>query len=314
VTALARPRRRTAQHGDTLSRERLEPAAHLGSSAGSRTLPVADRRRLARIAELVTRELGIRMPLTKLPMLYSRIERRMRQLDLDSLAAYDTRLFGMGTASTELVQLFDIVTTNKTDFFREPAHFTYLTEVALPTLSRERGSDRWHCKVWCAGCSTGMEVYTLAMVLAEYAEAHPGFTYSLVGTDISTRVLGEARRAVYSEAVLAPVPATLKKKYLLRSKDRSQGLARVGPALRAKVDLQRLNFMDGRYPLPADFDVVFFRNVMIYFDRPTQQDVIQRQCRHLKLGGYHFTGHSESIADLDVPLQALGGSVARKVA
>lgn len=269
-----------------------------------------DRVRLRRLADTIRSELGIKMEDVKLKMLHGRLQRRLYALGLDSIGAYEERLHDPAYAEAERTELFDLATTNKTDFFREPAHFTYLVEHALPALSERR--DRWTCRVWCAGCSSGQEVYTLAMVLDDYAQAHPGFSFEIIATDISSRVLREAARATYPIALAEPIPAHLRQRYLLRGKGERAGFVRVAPELRSKVRFGRLNFMDDQYALPGKFDVVFFRNVMIYFDRPTQQQVLRRQAALLRPGGFLFVGHSESTNGLDIPLRSVHGSVLRK--
>jgi chemotaxis protein methyltransferase CheR len=150
------------------------------------------------------------------------------------------------------------------------------------------------------------------MVLAEYASRRQGFDFAILGTDVSTRVLASARNGVYQEPQILPVPPALRAKYLLRSRDTTRRLYRVVPALRQKVGFHGLNLMDGSYPIRDIFDVVFFRNVMIYFDRSTQEAVINKICRNLAPGGYLFAGHSESLAGLNVPLIPLKASVYRK--
>jgi chemotaxis protein methyltransferase CheR len=270
---------------------------------------VRDTVQLRRLASAITGELGIKMPDDKLTMLRGRLQRRINQLGLDSIIAYEQRLHDPEHAEIERVHLFDLATTNKTDFFREPAHFTYLTQHALPALS-DRG-DRWLCRVWCAGCSTGQEVYTLAMVLDDYARTHPGFDFEVVGTDISVRVLREAAGATYAAALAEPIPPALRQRYLLRGKTERTGLVRVVPELRAKVRFRRLNFMSDHYPL-GRVNVVFFRNVMIYFDQATQQRVLERMCRVLVPGGFLFIGHTESVSRLSLPLAPESSSILRR--
>jgi chemotaxis protein methyltransferase CheR len=265
--------------------------------------------RLRRLAETITSALGIKMPDGKLTMLHGRMQRRVNQLGLTSLAAYEQRLHDPAHAEEERVHLFDLATTNKTDFFREPAHFTFLTEHVLPELAR--GRDRWTCRVWCAGCSSGQEVYTLAMVLDDYARAHPGFEFEIVATDISRRILRQAIAATYPVALTEPIPPAMRQRYLLRGVGARSGLVRVVPELRTRVTFRRLNFMDEHYPL-GELDVVFFRNVMIYFDRATQKRVVERQCRLLRPGGYLFVGHTESVAGLNLPLVARSNSVLQR--
>ena len=266
----------------------------------------------ARFSEFITRETGIRMPPGKLPMLQSRLQRRLRQLNMDTLEEYQKHLFESPSAGLEWVEFINLVTTNKTDFFREPKHFDYLTRIVLPAFERA-GNHPGPYKLWCAGCSSGEEPYTLAMVLANYGAQRPGFDFSLLGTDISTRVLDQARTAIYEEVKVEPVPPEFRHRYLLRSKDHQRALFRIVPELRQKVRFGRLNFMDDDYRITDHFDVLFFRNVMIYFEKPTQQQVLTRLCRQLKPGGYLFAGHSESLVGFDLPVKQVATAVFRRV-
>jgi chemotaxis protein methyltransferase CheR len=149
------------------------------------------------------------------------------------------------------------------------------------------------------------------MVLSEFSEQRQGFEFSILGTDISTRVLGHAARGIYDAERVEPVAMSLRSKYLLRSKDPKRGLIRINPALRKRVQFSRLNFMHADYGVRDRFEVIFFRNVMIYFDKPTQEAVINKLCRNLLPGGYLFVGHSESLASLNIPVHAVGTSIYR---
>lgn len=245
-------------------------------------------------------------------MLQGRLLRRVHALGLDSLLEYERLLLGP-QALAELGRFDDAVTTHKSDFFREPAHFRYLYKHALPQLaSHHRAGAHWVCRVWSAGCSNGQEVYTLAMVLSEFERAHRGFAYSIVATDVSPNVLEHAARAIYPDALAEPIPPALRKRYLLRSKQRDRAEFRVAPELRRRVHFGCLNFMDERYALSGRFEIIFFRNVMIYFDKPTQNSVVRRQCELLKQDGYYFISHTESLAGLDAPLRPVASSVFRK--
>lgn len=266
-----------------------------------------------RFSKFITDELGIKMSENKIPMLQSRLMRRLRQLNLASLDEYQDYLFNSPNGEQERVQFIDAVTTNKTDFFREPQHFDYLTRTALPSLRRVYGNGpSWKFKLWCAGCSSGEEPYTESMVLSEYARENDGFDFEILATDISTRVLDHARMGIYEESRVDPVPTALRQRYLLKSKDASRGLVRLIPELRRKVSFHRLNFMDQDYRVKDHFEVIFFRNVMIYFDKPTQEAVINKLCRNLKPGGYLFVGHSESLAGLRIPVESVGSAIFRK--
>ena len=206
--------------------------------------------------------------------------------------------------------MINVVTTNKTDFFREPRHFDFLMQSALPELMRLCGSGTR--SIWSAGCSTGEEPYTLAMVLSEFASRNAGFNFSLLATDISTSVLDRAVRGVYKEEKVEAVPLEFRKKYFMRSKDRGKGLVRVAPEVRLLVKFRRLNFLDHDFGLRELQDIIFCRNVIIYFDRPTQEKVLGRLCQHLIPGGYLFMGHSETLSSLDLPLVSVGPMVYRK--
>ena len=282
----------------------LPPAAE----AGIAQLSLRDFRPLA---DYITRELGIKMSEHKIPMLQGRLQRRIRALGLGSFEDYRKHLFESGNAGQELADFIDAVTTNKTEFLRERQHFDYLTETALPSLDPGPGQS-WKFKIWCAGCSTGEEAYTLAMVLSEFAEQRGNCDFSIFATDISNRVLRTAQAAIYDEARIEPVPEAWRKKYLLRSRDAGKHCVRVDPRLRSRVHFSRLNFMDADYGLHEQFDAVFFRNVMIYFDQTTQEAVVGRLCRQLHRDRYLFIGHSESLLELALPLQMVFSAVYRR--
>ena len=219
---------------------------------------------------------------------------------------YDTRLFGTGTASTELVQLFDIVTTNKTDFFREPHHFEHLRGTLLPALA-EKGHRRFH--VLSAGCSTGEEPYSIAITLRD--ALGPDWDVQVVACDIDTEVLGEAARGVYPEARLGPVPAELKRRHFQRGVGRSEGTWRVRPEVRSLVEFRQANLTAGPWPFTQPFDAIFCRNVVIYFDRPTQRRLFDRFARQLAPEGQLFVGHSESMIGVSDAFTLVGNTVHR---
>lgn len=255
----------------------------------------------AAIAELVEGRVGIKLPQSKRIMVEGRLRKRVRAMNLPSLAAYGDLLFNCNGLDAELVQLIDCVTTNKTDFFREPSHFTFLRDVAVPELIRQHGGRRVELKLWSAASSTGAEAYTMAMVMQEIVAAGAPIQYSILGTDISTEVLATARDAIYSQEFVAPVPAPLQARYFMRSRNPSERRVRIVPELRRCVRFERLNLMDESYPFDRDVDVIFCRNVLIYFDKPTQEAVIGRLVSHLRPGGYLMLGHSESMAGAQFP-------------
>jgi len=270
----------------------------------------------AQLSTFIYDTCGIKMPPTKKTMLEARLIKRMRSLGLASFKEYYRYLFSPEGEAKELVHMIDTVTTNKTDFFREPQHFEYLLNKAIPDIIAGIGTGiRKTFMAWSAACSSGEEVYTLTMVLEEFARKRPGFNYMVLGTDISTKVLKTAKAAIYDEERIIPVPMDLRQRYLLRSKDPQRKDVRIIPELRAKARFRWLNFMDmdKDFGLRVKMDVIFCRNVLIYFDRPTQEKVVGHLCRHLAIGGYLFTGHSETLSGMDLPLKTVANTVSRRI-
>jgi chemotaxis protein methyltransferase CheR len=265
-----------------------------------------------RLARFIQDYSGIKMPVTKKTMVEGRLRKRVGAGGFGSFKDYCRHLFDDGGMDAECLALIDAVTTNKTEFFREPDHFRVLVERALPSLLAERRAGaNTLVKVWSTASSIGAEPYTLAMVLADQSR-RGGFRFSILGTDISTRVLKTASLGIYPEEMIAPVPQDMRKRYLLRSKSGSRGLVRIVPELRRMVQFGRLNLMDESYPVDRGLDIIFCRNLLIYFDKPTQQAVLTRLCDHLRPGGYLFLGHSETLAGFGLPLRSVGTTVFRR--
>lgn len=263
-----------------------------------------------RLSDFIFNNYGIKMPEIKHIMLQSRLQKRLRALNFDNFESYVKYVFS-SKGREEVVHMIDVVSTNKTDFFREPQHFDFLREIVLTEAFNH--SKQRYFKIWSAGCSSGEEVYTLAIVLSEFAEKNFGVDFSILGTDISTQVLQKASEAVYSMDKVDVIPIELKKKYLLRSKNKEKQSIRIIPELRSKTSYQRLNFMDNTYSVSDNFDIIFCRNVLIYFDRLTQEKVINKLSMHLKPGGYLFLGHSESVTGLNVQLRRIKPTIFRKM-
>jgi len=263
------------------------------------------------IAELVDEQVGIKLPAAKRLMLEGRLLKRVRALNYSDVNEYVEHLFDVANFDTELVHLIDCVTTNKTDFFREPSHFSFMKNVAVPEITR-RGRGNRPLKIWSAACSTGMEAYTIAMVLDDMIFSGASFQFSVLGTDISTGVLRLAEAGIYTPEMIAPVPPEFVKRYFLSSKDPDQDEVRVVPRLRRCANFMRMNLMDEVYPVDRDVDIIFCRNVLIYFDKPTQQKVVEQLCSHLRPGGYFIVGHSESMINNDaMPMKQLQPTIFR---
>ena len=173
-------------------------------------------------------------------------------------------------------------------------------------------SGRKTITVWSAGCSSGEEPYTLAIVLKEFVAERQGIDFLILATDISTNVLEKAKLAVYNEERIGPVPHELRKKYFMKSKDAANRLYRVVPELRECIRFRRLNFMDSDFGFRETMDVIFCRNVIIYFDKETQEKLLNKFCAYLSPDGYLFMGHSETLLGMDVPLVQVAPTVYRK--
>ncbi len=263
---------------------------------------------------LIYNECGIKMTSGKKTMLEGRLRKRLRDLSLTSFEEYYDYLSSPEGYKKEITNMVDAVTTNKTDFFREPKHFEYLVQYLLPEwMEMHGGRPRNKFRIWSAGCSTGEEPYTMAMVLSEVKAQWPGFDFSITATDICTTVLRTAIQGVYHEEKVEPISMVMKKKYLLRSKDKGQKTVRIVPALRSYITFQQLNLMDKDYRVGDKMDVIFCRNVLIYFERPVQTQLLNQFCRYLINDGHLFLGHSETLNNMDVPLTQVAPTVYRKI-
>lgn len=263
-----------------------------------------------RLAGFIQDSIGIKMPPEKQALLELRLGKRVRKLGFGSFEDYCAHLFDCEEAVPELSEFIDAVTTNKTDFFREPGHFDRLLGEVLPEMvaSHPGLSYGRPLRVWSAGCSSGEEPYTLAMVLQEFSARRPGFSFEITATDLSLAMLRVAHAAIYPAQRASAVPTEYAKKYLRRSKDRSRDLVRVTPALRERVTFGRVNLKD-ELPFGELFDLVFCRNVLIYFDRKMQTDTLQRMCGVLRDGGYLFVGHSETLHGMTLPLRQVAPTI-----
>ncbi len=259
-------------------------------------------------SEFIYSEYGIKMPPVKRVMLQGRLLKRIRELNMKSYSEYKEYFFSKDGQKKEIFNFLNVVTTNKTDFFREPVHFDFLRDEVLP---QHNGNGFF--KVWSAGCSSGEEPYTISIVMNEYKRLSPGFNFSIHGSDISNKVLNKAAKGVYPESKISLLPLEMKKRYFLKSKDRINPTVRVKPELQKNIALKHVNLMDGHYDMNESFDVIFCRNVLIYFDRATQEKVIGKLCNYLKPGGIFFIGHSESLSGMDVPLEHIKPTIFRKV-
>lgn len=255
-------------------------------------------KQFADVRERLYKLAGIKLSSGKEALVAARLAKRMRHLNLDSYEQYMS-FVAEDRTGRELAQMIDVLTTNKTSFFRESQHFDFLREQMLPKLGS--GANR-PVRIWSAGCSNGKEPYTIAMLMRETTSDVDKRDWRILATDISERMLTVAREGIYDEGTAAEIPPTLLKKYFTSvvCTDARTDMSRryqVSDNVRSMVSFARLNLME-EWPMKGLFNAIFCRNVMIYFDKPTQQRLVQRYWEMLAPGGHLFIGHSESLTNI----------------
>lgn len=252
--------------------------------------------------DLVYEVAGISLKDKKKPLLTGRLSKRLRHYKIRNYSDYLDLVRGDGR---ELQMMIDLVSTNETSFFREEKHFDFL-ENYVKNLDPRRGPFR----IWSAACSSGMEAYTTAMVMDN---SDVSFAWEILGTDISTRIIEKARNALYPLDAANRIPAHYLKKYCLKGVRDMSGFMLVNKTLRAKATFRYMNLNDQPWPDVGLFDVIFLRNVMIYFDKPTKQKLISNIITRLKSDGYLFVGHSENLLGIPTTLKTVQPSIYRKI-
>lgn len=242
-----------------------------------------------KISSVVYNLCGINLHLGKEVLVKARLAKRLRLLGLNNFNEYIDYL-EQDSSGQELSLMIDSLTTNKTSFFREPQHFDYLKQHILPAVRAKSNKLR----IWSAGCSSGEEPYTLAIVIKETFSDADNMDIRILATDISTKVLGIAKEGIYSQDVLRDVAPELVSKYFTCIKANGNSTYKVNDDIKSLVCFARLNLMD-EWPMKGPFDAIFCRNVMIYFDKPTQQELVRRYWELLAPEGHLFVGHSESL-------------------
>jgi chemotaxis protein methyltransferase CheR len=276
-------------------------------------LPSISDRDFARFQRLIEDEAGIFLAPVKKELLVGRLSKRLRILALPSFAAYLEYVVS-GVDEEERVRMLDCICTNETHFFREPAHFAFMKDVALPSFASAaaNGQRPRRLRVWSAGCSTGEEPYSIAMLLLRYFPPQSGWDLSVIASDLSTRVLTQARQARYSEERARELPDAMARQFIKRERreeDERNATVTLVPALRDIVEFRRVNLAAVPFPALGRFDLVFCRNVMIYFRPPTKQRVVTGLLEQLADDGYLFLGHAESLLNLRSAVRTLGPTI-----
>jgi chemotaxis protein methyltransferase CheR len=259
-----------------------------------------------RFRALVYRESGISLNDSKRSLVVSRLAKRLRDLGLDTFQQYYSLVTG-DSGEEEFTRMLDLISTNKTDFFREPKHFDFLREQILPELTSTK-----HVRIWSSASSSGEEPYTIAMTLYDGVQTPMLWDFQILASDLSTRVLARATSGVYDAERVRDLPDETVKRHFLNGRGAAAGKVKVKPHLSSMVTFRRINLMDESYPIKMPLDVIFCRNVMIYFDRPTQEQLIAKFHRYLKPGGYLFIGHSESLQWLENSFKSIAPTIYRK--
>jgi chemotaxis protein methyltransferase CheR len=265
------------------------------------------------LRDLIHDKSGITLSDTKTQLVASRLARRLRARGLSSYGAYFDLVTRQDPGGDEMRELLNAITTNKTDFFREKHHFDFLRSTFLPRFfeAARSGGER-RLRVWSAGCSTGEEPYTLAMTVLSAIPQGSAITLELVATDLDTQVLNRAREGIYAEESIAPVPDDLQRRWFRRGTGANAGKVRVSDALRQLITFQQLNFVERPWPVKGPFDLVFCRNVMIYFNGHTQREIVEGFAERLRPDGYLFIGHSETLNGLNELYEPLRGTIYRR--
>ncbi|WP_018953820.1 CheR family methyltransferase [Thioalkalivibrio sulfidiphilus] len=258
------------------------------------------------IARFIGEHAGIVLSDAKRDLVYGRLQRRLRALGLRRFSDY-CELLEQGDGE-ELEHFVNALTTNLTSFFREPHHFEYLQKDLLPRLLRERSERR--LRIWSAGCSTGEEPYSIAMVVAETVPED--WDVRILATDLDTNVVATAAAGRYGADRVEGISEARRRRWFLRGKGANQGMVRVRPELQELIRFRPLNLLDP-WPMRGAFDIIFCRNVVIYFDKSTQRVLFDRFAGQMRPDGHLFIGHSETLHKVSERFQLLGNTIYRRV-
>jgi len=260
------------------------------------------------IQQLVADSTGIVLSESKRDMVYSRLTRRIRALNLDSYKIYCDRL--RDGDESELIAFTNAITTNLTSFFREPHHFEFLKNKLLPDIKKNKVSRK--LRIWSAGCSSGEEPYSIAMVVHEvFGDVLAGWDIKILATDLDSNMVQTAANGIYSEDRVTGLTKSRLRSYVKNGSGENLGKVKISPRLQKMITFRELNLMN-HWPVKGPFDIIFCRNVVIYFDKPTQKVLFNRYCELMVPHGHLFIGHSESLHMVTDRFKLLGKTMYRK--
>lgn len=267
------------------------------------------------LGKLITERYGLKLPIEKRIMFQARLQSRLRVLNFTSFEEYREFILIPENTRGELEEMIDYVSTNKTNFFRENEHFKKLQTQILPQITEQHNSgEKLFLNCWSAGCSNGQEAFSLAMVLDDFKQnSFPSLNFHILGTDVSRKVLHVAQKGIYPFAESEQIIKSYRKKYLLKSKDQRDPRIKIVNSIRDQVDFCYSNLMSDNYKFKYQFQLIFLRNTLIYFETDIQTQILHKVLKYLEPGGFLFIGHSESLINRNLPIQIIGPSVYQKI-
>jgi len=277
-------------------------------------VPIMSDTEFLRFSNLIYDECGINLPINKKIMLTTRLLKRLRRLEILSFKKYYDYICSSNGRKEEMLFMLDVVSTNKTDFFREADHFNILNKNILPQLlTLKKIASNKTINIWSAGCSTGQEPYSIAMVVDNFLSRYPDMNYSILATDISVDALEKAQRAIYPNHAFENVPGYLQSRYLMRGTGPQKNFSRIVPEIRNRIKFKWMNLNDKEIKIRIPINIIFCRNVVIYFDRKTQIELFCKFHNLLVPGGYLFIGHSETLNSINDDFYSVSTTVYQKL-
>lgn len=265
-----------------------------------------------RVRGFVQKNTGIALSEAKRDMVYSRVARRLRELGMQRFSDYLSFIDeGKPAAKEELIQFTNAITTNLTSFFRENHHFEYLANTLLPGLIKKNSSQK-KIRIWCSAASTGEEPYSIAMVVKEVMPKAADWDVKILATDLDTNVLATAKSGVYTEDRIAGLDASRRRRFFLQGGGDQVGRVRVRDELKQLIVFKKLNLIES-WPISGPIDIIFCRNVVIYFNKETQRTLLNRFTEIAAPGAHLLMGHSESLNDVSDQFELIGNTIYRYI-
>jgi len=257
-----------------------------------------------RLVDIVYQHSRIQFGDDKRVLFSNRLRKRIFYLGIESFEDYLT-ILESHDGESEIEELLDMVSTNHTRFFREESHFSFLENTFIPEVLPKVATSGIPINIWSSACSTGEEPYSIALTLARALRPYPMVKWKVTASDISKRVLETARRGIYRDQILQHIPQDMIKPYIEKGVDDNEGYVRISPEIQSHVVYDRINLFETAFPIPNKQNIIFCRNVMIYFNEKSRLELVRHLSRHLAVGGYLIVGHTESLLGMDHGLNSI---------